>query len=185
MPHLHTLPGQHDTTISLYIVLPGKVPKFLLHMHRKFGKLTQLGGHIELDETPWQSVVHELQEESGYAIRELKLLQPYVELVSVTNSVVHPQPFLINTFKAGETHFHDDLCYVFVAASLPTQAPQDGESTDLRWLSVDELRAGRTNGTIPADVVDICEAIEERALGIYHELPAEQFLTTKPENSGL
>ncbi len=31
----------------------------------------QVGGHIELDETPWQAVEHELREESGYTLAEL------------------------------------------------------------------------------------------------------------------
>ena len=71
MPHIHTAPNQHDMTVSAYIILrDGEDLKCLVHLHKKVGKLMQIGGHIELDETPWQSVVHELFEESGYDYRD-------------------------------------------------------------------------------------------------------------------
>ncbi len=61
MPHLHTAPNQHDMTVSIYIIhRVGDEWRCLVHMHRKLGFLMQVGGHIELDETPWQSVEHEL-----------------------------------------------------------------------------------------------------------------------------
>lgn len=67
MAHIHTAPGQHDNTVTLYIVRQfGTEWKGLLHMHRKHHRLLPVGGHVELDETPWQSAVHELREEAGY-----------------------------------------------------------------------------------------------------------------------
>jgi len=63
MAHIHTQPGQHDHTASAYIVRTDfDEPKIMLHLHRKIGKYLQFGGHVELHETPWQAVVHELRE---------------------------------------------------------------------------------------------------------------------------
>ena len=66
MAHIHTQPGQHDHTASAYIIRTDlDTPRIMLHLHRKIGKYLQFGGHVELNETPWQAVVHELREESG------------------------------------------------------------------------------------------------------------------------
>lgn len=71
MPHIHTKPGQYDHTVTAYIVrTDGDDPKVLLHMHRKLGMLLPPGGHVELDETPWAAMAHELTEESGYTLDE-------------------------------------------------------------------------------------------------------------------
>lgn len=69
MPHIHTEPGQHDLTVSAYIVrmdLPE--PAIILHKHRKLNKWLQFGGHVEPHENPWQAVQREIREESGYEL---------------------------------------------------------------------------------------------------------------------
>jgi 8-oxo-dGTP diphosphatase len=66
MAHIHTKPGQHDFTASAFIIrIDTPKPKVLLHMHKKLGVLLQPGGHIELNENPWQAVHHEIEEETG------------------------------------------------------------------------------------------------------------------------
>ena len=57
MPHIHTEPGQHDQTVSAFIFrkVDGEYKAFL-HMHRTLGTLMQVGGHVELDETPWGAI---------------------------------------------------------------------------------------------------------------------------------
>lgn len=61
MPHIHTKPDQHDMTASAYILRQENgVWKCLVHFHKKVEKLMQVGGHIELNETPWQTITHEL-----------------------------------------------------------------------------------------------------------------------------
>ena len=59
MAHIHNEPGQHDLTVSAFIinVSDKENPKILLCRHKKLGKLLQPGGHVELDENPWQAVL--------------------------------------------------------------------------------------------------------------------------------
>lgn len=141
MPHIHTEPGQHDHVVTAYIIRTDfEEPKALLHMHRKVHKLLPIGGHIELSETPWQAVTHELREESGYDIGELSILQPKDRISSLAGTVLHPQPVVMNTHHyTGAEHFHTDTVYGFVALAPPTHEIQAGESTDLRWYSRSEL----------------------------------------------
>jgi len=64
MAHIHTAPNQHDHTVTAYIIRIDKdEPRALLHMHKKLNVLLPVGGHIELDETPWAAMAHELEEE--------------------------------------------------------------------------------------------------------------------------
>lgn len=182
MAHLHTKPGQHDLTTSAFIVreVDGEW-KCLVHMHRKLGALLQVGGHVELHETPWGALAHELEEESGYTLDELLVLQPTEKPLSFADAVVHPTPILVNThpFGVGEQHNHTDLTYAFVARELPRQQPKEGESTDLRWLTLDELRA------VPKDeilehIVPIYTSVLQTHVTNDYQIPAESFSTQTP-----
>lgn len=72
MPHIHEGDGQHDLTAGAFIIrFDQDEPKGLLHFHRKLHKLLPIGGHVELNESPWQAIAHELDEESGYSMSQL------------------------------------------------------------------------------------------------------------------
>jgi 8-oxo-dGTP pyrophosphatase MutT (NUDIX family) len=186
MPHIHTAPNQHDITVSAYIVrVDGTEPKVLVHMHRKFHKLLQVGGHVELDETPWASVAHELLEESGYTLEELDILQPDAERVIAEGAVVHPVPVLSNTHKIGDSHFHSDFCYAFVAKSGPHNRMAEGESEDLRWLTLAELKDAVEQGLAAHDAYIYYEAIITRYLAVYYRIPASDYSIEKPTSDSL
>lgn len=142
MPHIHTEPGQHDHTASAYIVrTDGAEPRILFHLHKKLHKYIQIGGHIELNETPWQAITHEIAEESGYAMSQLSILQPPVRITELPGADLHPQPVYHNTHHFNTTHFHTDIAYAFVTTQDPTNTIGDGESSNLVWLTKDELAA--------------------------------------------
>ena len=180
MPHIHTQPNQHDMTVSMYIIREDTDGwKCFLHMHRKLGVLMQIGGHIEINETPWQAVAHELTEESGYTLAELEVLQPS-QVQQVRGAVVHPVPCLVNTHTAGPgPHYHSDLCYVFLAKDIPRQAPSEGESSDMRWMTIEEMTA-HTEDKVLSDVIDIYEAAVNHFVGTYQHIPATTFSLEKP-----
>lgn len=183
MPHIHTEPGQHDVTVSAYIIrIDEAEPRLLVHMHKKFGKLMQVGGHIELDETPWRALEHEVFEESGYTLTELQLLQPQHTLPALANAIVHPVPLLMNTHKVSETHYHSDLAYGFVTSHIPTQAPSEGESSDIRWMTMSELTAAVAEGIALEDVVQIFEAITKDCLDSYYRIEASIFSVDEPSS---
>lgn len=180
MPHIHTEPNQHDITVSMYIIRKELDEwKCLVHMHRKLGVLMQIGGHIEIDETPWQTVAHELKEESGYTLAELKVMQASV-VGQVRGAVVHPTPCMVNTHTAGPgPHYHSDLCYAFVAKNVPSQGPSEGESSDMRWMTIHEMKS-QTRDKVLGDVVDIYELILREFAGKYLDVPADTFSLEKP-----
>ena len=145
----------------------------------------QIGGHVELNETPWQSIAHELSEESGYALDELSILQPDDQLVRAPGAVQHPVPVIMNTHKLPGEHFHSDLCFAFVAEAAPSGKPAEGESQDLRCLTIPELQAEADQGLAPIDIKLFYEAMITRYLPSYHRVPATKYALDKPSETML
>ena len=180
MPHIHTEPDQHDMTVSGYIVrVDGVEPKCLVHMHRKMGKLMQIGGHIELDATPWQSMAEELREESGYTLGELKVAQYTADRIVEVGCISHPVPFAVNTHSVGNDHFHSDFSYGFVADDSAANQAADGESADLRWMTLSELDTAVEGGEALADMCNVYRFLIQH-LDSFALVAATDFSLAKP-----
>ncbi len=142
MPHIHTEPGQHDHTASGYIIrvdLPE--PALVLHRHKILGVYMQFGGHVELNETPWQAAAHEVQEESGYELSQLKILQPKHTLKTATGIKIHPVPACYMTHPFNDTHYHTDAEYAFTTTEPPAHPIGENESLDIRTFTAKEIGA--------------------------------------------
>lgn len=175
MPHIHDQPGQYDHTITAYIVrTDGDEPRVLLHMHRKLHKLLPVGGHIEIDETPWQAAAHEIAEESGYDLDQLTVLQPRERIRELQGVLLHPQPIVANTHNITGEHAHSDAGYALVAQSEPNGQPDEGESADIRWLTRAELH-DLTSDEIWYNTIQTCEFIFDIALPNWEQVPASEF----------
>lgn len=180
MPHIHTKPNQHDMTASAWIVcrVNGEW-RCLVHFHKKIEKYMQIGGHLELDETPWQTMVHELKEESGYTPGELRILQHTTTLPADVGNVSHPVPFAMNTHSVGNEHFHSDLCYGFVAEGIATASVAAGESDDFLWATVSEIRQLAMEGRALEDIANTYEFLIN-GIDTYVQVPAQDFSLEKP-----
>jgi 8-oxo-dGTP pyrophosphatase MutT (NUDIX family) len=142
MPHIHDQPGQVDTVVNAYIFLKtDEGPKVLLHRHRKLPVLLPCGGHVELDETPWAAIAHELTEEMGYTLAELDVLQPQKRIQGSAGMVMHPVPIIMNTHRIPnlQEHYHTETGYLFLAHAEPQGMPDVGESQELRWYTRNEV----------------------------------------------
>lgn len=152
MGHIHAEPGQHDHTASAYIVrLDGSEPRVMLHRHKLDKLYLHFGGHIELDENPWQTVIHELREEAGYDIAQLKVLQPKLRMKKLANAEVHPVPFCYNTHsvKNLQGHFHTDAVFAFTTEDSPKHPLAEGESGDIEIFTRQEIVDMAANKIFP------------------------------------
>lgn len=179
MAHIHTQAGQVDQTVTAYVVRrDGDEIYVMLHMHKTRKKLLPVGGHIELDETPWSAIRHELQEESGYTLDELKVLQPPARIIHLHGAAVHPQPFVMHTHSITQDHFHSDTSYLFMAQTEPRGPRADDESDDIRWLTRDGIER------LPSDKLldntrQICLAIFDVFLDDWQPVETADFSLSK------
>jgi len=157
MAHIHTGTNQHDLTVTAYILRTDtQEPKALLHMHKKLQVLLPVGGHVELDETPWQAAAHEIAEESGYELYQLRILQPVSRIMKLSRVIQHPYPLSMNTHAVSTDHFHTDIQYGFVTSESPRLTIDEGESADLRWVTRDALK-----NLGPKDIFDNAREVYE------------------------
>lgn len=184
MPHIHTAPGLHDLTVSLFIMRTGgPEPLVLLHRHRSLGVWMQTGGHVELDETPWQAVAHELREETGYDLAQMSVLQPELRLPAQPTNDVHPVPVCLRTVPVpkgtAHQHWHIDLGFALVTEELPRQVIDAGESAELAWLTrgqIVDLPADQTY----EDVRRIHLWVIDSLLTAWRPVAATDFSTSGP-----
>ena len=183
MSHIHNEPGQVDQTTSAYIIrLDSNNPKVLLHMHKKYKILLPVGGHIELDETPWAALVREIREESGYSIDDLEILQPKRRIKhEYSDRIVHPLPFFINTHSipGSITHWHSDQLYCLVANGKPSLEIASDESQDLRWYTQAEIKRLKDTSQVSDSHYQIIMFIFSIALVEYDLIKASEFRIDK------
>lgn len=172
-------------TVSGYIIRRREDDEWLclVHMHRKIDMLMQIGGHIELDQTPWQAMVAELRDETGYELAELDVVQ-WAIVPKLDRTITHPLPLLLNTHMAGEGHYHSDTCYGFIAQGAPHRTVAEGESNDLRWLTFAELQAAADRGEALQDVTEIYEYLLNAAPTM-QKVSAAEFSVDKPQGIGI
>jgi len=174
MPHIHTEANQFDHTVSCFIVK--RNPRTVLfHKHKVLGIWLQPGGHIELDEHPWSTVSHELEEETGYNLSQLEVLQVAPVIPGLTETI-HPTPISFRSHEfpgAKSTHYHTDAAFGFVANDDPKGEPGEGESTVLHWFTADELEQLSAD-EIAADARVIALHLL-RNIDDYLSIPAESF----------
>lgn len=182
MAHIHTGKNERDTVVSAFIIrMQDDEPLCLVHLHRKYQRLMQPGGHIELTETPWGAMEHELQEETGYTLGELSVLQPAgLRLALDGPMVTHPLPLIIESHSVKDAHFHTNISYGFVARTEPLAKPAEGESEDIRWLTLSELKQFVDEGLIYENVYAVFHAIITHYLEAYDWLPATDFSVKTP-----
>lgn len=176
MPHIHTEPGQHDLTTTAFIIrTDGDEPQGLLHMHKKLQLLLPPGGHVELDETPWAAVLHEIEEEAGFTAEQLRVSQPKDRIMKMDGTKVHPVPLFLQTheFKKNMGHSHIDIGFLFIVDGEPSQKPSDGESTDLYWLSNSQIQCRKSE--MPEDIAQIYDFCFRTALPHWESVSVDEF----------
>ncbi|MDR0956243.1 MAG: NUDIX domain-containing protein [Candidatus Nomurabacteria bacterium] len=146
MAHIHTAPWQHDWAATTVVARRfGSELKILLHKHKKLGRFLPPGGHIELDERPWQAALRELHEEAGYRAEQLAVLQwPNPRLPQSNEYWRDPQPLDVSSVVYGGNspdHIHDNLLFGFFTDQDPADSPAPGESQVFRWIGQSELSA--------------------------------------------
>jgi 8-oxo-dGTP pyrophosphatase MutT (NUDIX family) len=176
MGHIHTKPYQHDITASGYIIrLDGDEPRIMLHHHRALNALMQFGGHVELDEHPWEAVAREVREEAGYDLDQLQVMQQRDRIVQLSDAILLPQPLFIVNVTYGDklpNHFHDDIAWAFVTHETPRHTIGSDESQELMLLSRSQVM-GAEGDRMFGNVRDAAIFIFDTCLPNWEAVPTE------------
>ncbi|MCY0876324.1 MAG: NUDIX hydrolase [Firmicutes bacterium] len=105
----------------------------LLH-HRKLGRWLPPGGHIDAPELPDAAAIREVREESGL---DVELLADY-EPAGFDHALARPAGIQLEDIEPG--HQHIDLIY-FARPVGSTELSGNDESLDIRWFTIEEMRA--------------------------------------------
>lgn len=128
MPHIHE---KYDFVVSVFIVHAGKV---LLVRHRRYNEWLPIGGHIEMDEDPGETLRREIAEECGLRVRVL------AETPKIGHKGVKPlpTPSYLDAHVISATHKHIAFVYFAVAAGDRVKL-HEREHESFRWVSRAEL----------------------------------------------
>lgn len=120
-------------TATTYIVHDRKV---LLHLHKKLNMWLAMGGHIDRDELPEIAALREIVEESGLNV---SLYNPDKKIdIGDVRQLSRPMHILLE--DVNQFHQHIDFIY-YAKSDTDELKPQNGETTNLKWFTVDEIRA--------------------------------------------
>lgn len=111
--------------------------KVLLTWNYKVNNWVPIGGHIEKNELPCESVIREAKEESNLDI----------DLISLNKkqTVNLPQPLNVHLDHIKGDHKHINLTYVArVKEGSPECLKIDDEGKELRWFSKEDLENEKT-----------------------------------------
>lgn len=106
------------------IVLDGD-GRVLLHRHKRLGIWLQPGGHVDLGETVAEGAIRETREETG---------------LTATHPASGPVVAHVDVHQGPRGHVHLDVRYLLYADGRANFAPDAGESPDVGWFHLDEVR---------------------------------------------
>ncbi len=155
MGHIHEL---YDFTTSAFVLHPAE-PKICLLFHNKLQKWLQPGGHVELDENPWEALTHELDEETGLDLTKCEILLQHDYPLARGNKVL-PVPFYLNEHPMGNlpSHKHIDICYLVKSYTEELTENPDGASA-IGWFSELEIQELYSTDKMFDGTLDICKWI--------------------------
>ena len=156
-------------TATTYIV-DKKQGKLLLHLHKKFGQLYPLGGHIESGELPHEAALREVFEESGLRVI---LSDQNGAPVAQTSEFVLPVPmFLLHENISSPVQNLDFVYAAFLPENIDPKEklkPLLGESRVFFWVSPEEalkgtVLRGEKEYVIPGHIKKIAEMVFKNIL---------------------
>lgn len=124
-------------TSTAYIIDQDRV---LLLFHQKFKKWMAPGGHLELNETPVETTIREVKEETGL---EIEIYRDERFWIETWNGKSFERPHMCILFNIPEQNGkppHQHMDFVYLAKPIGGELSTD-EGHPIRWFTLDEILA--------------------------------------------
>ncbi len=122
---------------STTYLLSDKEPVTLLHFHRKLQTWLPPGGHVEINESPYEAALREIVEETGLLESDLKFLPNGMLPRKIDDRAkILEMPHLLLEEYIEENHYHLDWIFF---AKLDPISYELSDNGDFRWFSKEEL----------------------------------------------
>lgn len=125
--------ADRDFVAGAFVVQDGKV---LFLKHRKYGIWLQPGGHVEERETPDETAIREVKEETGLEVEIADDFRPDMKFENEWAENL-PEPVNVNVHQVEEGHWHVDFLYVVRIRNETEEYEYDDE--EMKWFSRAEL----------------------------------------------
>jgi 8-oxo-dGTP pyrophosphatase MutT (NUDIX family) len=142
------------------IILNKSQTEILLIKRGDNGRWFPPGGHVDRGELPYEAVLREVREETGYDARFLH--QPDNMGEAFDLAIITPQPYCI-LLEDMQTHYHHDFIYLCSLTEYVGTA--EGET---RWFSLEEVQ----------QIASIPEDVKRVAAGLQVPRPSCNFFST-------
>ncbi len=145
---------QKHFTATVYLFHQGKT---LLIEHPKFNKWLPPGGHVEENESPIDTAIREVKEETGL---EIEILSDENIYISEKNATTMQRPYLclvenIPESKIEKEHQHIDFIYIAKPLGISKQSHKNLLTSLLKknplfkWFTFDEVLSMANNKIFP------------------------------------
>ena len=121
--------------------------KFLLLYHNDMKIYIYPGGHIEANDiNPFEAAIREVKEETGLVdFKEINLNQDNLIPIDIDTHIIN-----YNERLNLPEHYHFDFRYLFVVDKISDVKIDESESSDFKWIDINEL----SNNSIFGKIVD-------------------------------
>lgn len=144
--------------------------------------MLHFGGHVELDESIWSALMHEMLEETGYKQEQISVLQPKNHIRKLSGkkaAILTPQPMLINTHDTSSSskHFHIDIVYALTVSENPIGKIAKNESDLIIEYDLSEISSLVSRGESIPFIEDVVSYAQKQILNKWIEVPAQSYST--------
>lgn len=119
--------------------------KFLLLYHNDMKIYIYPGGHIDAnDVNPFEAAIREVKEETGLEeFKEINLAQDKLIPIDIDTHIIS-----YNERLNLPEHYHFDFRYLFVVDKISDLKIDESESSDFKWIDINELSNNSNFGKI-------------------------------------
>lgn len=122
-----------------------KFPRTLLHFHKKLQSWLPPGGHIEINESPYEAALREIEEETSLTLNNSSLKFIFKNKSTLSkldhrSKLLEMPYFLLEEEIETDTHFHLDwIYYAHIADEDLEIISKNMENNNFKWFDFNEL----------------------------------------------